>query len=215
MPNVTVYNQQGKEVGNRTLVDSVFGTTASPALIHQVATAQLANRRQPLAHTKRRGDVRGGGKKPWKQKGTGRARAGSIRSPLWKGGGVTFGPRNDRNYTQSVPKKMLRKAICAILSDRIRGGDYRVFDTLELTKMKTKEIVTVLTANGLVAPKTRRVSTTIVVPPKSRTIIRASRNIPGVSVVESSSLNVCDLLQGRTLILTVPAIEAIEKAYAP
>src|SRR3989339_770912 len=129
---VPVYNQKGETVSEMELPKEILEVSPNPDLVHHVVVAQQANRRQIIAHTKTRGEVRGGGKKPWRQKGTGRARHGSIRSPLWKGGGVTFGPRNDRVYEQDINRKMRRKALMVILSDKARTNTLLIVDALNL-----------------------------------------------------------------------------------
>ncbi len=144
MPKVTVYNQDGAIVGSQELSDEVFGVKPKDALIHQVVTAMMANKRQVLAHTKGRSEVRGGGKKPWRQKGTGRARHGSIRSPLWVGGGITFGPTKERNFKQKINDKMRRKAILMGLSDRVSDGKMVLLDKIELDEFKTKKIAMII-----------------------------------------------------------------------
>ena len=135
---IKVYNQKCEPVSEMKLSDQVFGVKASEALVHQAVVTQMANERQILAHTKIRSEVRGGGRKPWRQKGTGRARAGTIRSPIWKGGGVTFGPRKDRNFKKKINKKMKQKAMIMVLSDRLSGGNLAVLDKLEMNEFKTK-----------------------------------------------------------------------------
>jgi len=141
---VSVYDQQGKEIGTTLLPKEIFDVKLNPDLVHQVATSQMANRRQVIAHTKDRGEVRGGGKKPWRQKGTGRARHGSIRSPLWKGGGVTFGPTKERNFKKIIPKKMKRKALFMVLSAKAKENLLIILDTLKLPLPKTKVISQIL-----------------------------------------------------------------------
>ena len=127
---VSVYNQEGKEVGKVLLPKEIFEVKVNPDLVHQVVVCQMANRRQPIAHTKDRGEVRGGGRKPWSQKGTGRARHGSIRSPLWIGGGVTFGPRKEKIFKKKIPKKMRRKALFMVLSGKAKENLLLVLDKL-------------------------------------------------------------------------------------
>ena len=134
---VKIYNQKAEKVGDMKLSDKVFGVKANEALVHQAMVAQMSNERQVLAHTKDRSEVRGGGRKPWRQKGTGRARVGSIRSPIWKGGGVTFGPRSDRNFKKDINKKMKQKAMLMVLSDRVMSGNFVVLDRLEAEGFKT------------------------------------------------------------------------------
>src|SRR3990167_5612152 len=140
----TVYNQEGKEVGAMELPARLFGVELNPDLVHQVMVAQLANARQILAHTKTRGEVRGGGRKPWKQKHTGRARHGSIRSPIWVGGGIVFGPRKDRNYHQKINKKVAKKALLMALSDKVANDKLVLLDSFKLDQIKTKEALTIL-----------------------------------------------------------------------
>ncbi|MDD5071998.1 MAG: 50S ribosomal protein L4 [Patescibacteria group bacterium] len=135
---INIYNQKAEVVGEMDLSDKVFGVPANKGLVHQAVVAQMANNRQVLAHTKDRSEVRGGGRKPWRQKGTGRARAGSSRSPIWTGGGVTFGPRKDRNFSKNINKKMRKKAILMVLSDKVANGNFLVMDKLEIDEYKTK-----------------------------------------------------------------------------
>lgn len=141
MPKVPIYNQAGEEVGSQELSEEIFGVKPRESVVHQVVVAMLANRRQVLAHTKDRGEVRGGGRKPWRQKGTGRARHGSIRSPLWVGGGITFGPTKERNFKQKINDKMRRKAIFMCLSDRVQDGKLVLLDKMSVMEGKTKEMV--------------------------------------------------------------------------
>src|ERR1700722_697653 len=142
--NADVYNLENQKVGTLELPEDVFGARWNAALVKQVLEAQLANRREPWAHTKTRGEVRGGGRKPWRQKGTGKARHGSTRSPIWVGGGVAHGPRNDRDYSQKVNKKMKRAALFAALSRKTKDGELKVFDTFALEAPKTKVLASAL-----------------------------------------------------------------------
>ena len=144
-----IYNQEGRQVGKKELNPTIFGVEIKPEVVHQVVVTQMANRRQVLAHTKGRSEVRGGGKKPWRQKGTGRARHGSIRSPIWVGGGVTFGPTKIRNFNKAINKKIKRKALFMSLSDKIDNQKIILLDKLELSKIKTKKILAVLQALNL------------------------------------------------------------------
>lgn len=140
MVKVTVYNTEGKKVKDQELPDTLFNVQPNHDVIHQVVVAQQNNRRETLAHTKDRSEVRGGGKKPWRQKGTGRARHGSIRSPLWKGGGVTFGPRSNRNYSKQINKKMAAQALAMILSDKVANNQFVVVDNFDIAELKTKKL---------------------------------------------------------------------------
>src|SRR4030043_2251904 len=141
---VNIYSQQGKKIDEIVLPKEIFDIKVNSDLIHQTLVSQMANRRRVIAHTKDRSEVRGGGRKPWRQKGTGRARHGSIRSPLWIGGGVTFGPRKDRSYTQKVNKKMKRKALYMGLTDKVKENCLGIVDKLELPEIKTKKLANIL-----------------------------------------------------------------------
>lgn len=213
MPTVKVYNQEGTEIGTRELPNELFGLKVKPALIHQVVTAQLANRRATTAHTKTRGEVSGGGRKPWKQKGTGRARAGSIRSPLWKGGGVTFGPRKSRNYREKIPQTMWRRAFWGVLSDRVAHDSLRLIDQITLSEAKTKAMVTFFAQHSRVDQRRHRFSLALVVPAKSESVVRSAKNIPGVTILNPQNLNVYDLVRARELLMTLPALEATIATY--
>lgn len=205
---VDVYNQEGKKIGQTRLPSEVFNLEFNPDLIHQVVVAQAANRRQPIAHTKTRAEVRGGGRKPWRQKGTGRARHGSIRSPLWIGGGVTFGPRKERNFKQKINKKMRRKALLVVLSAKARDKEIVVLDDLKLEQPKTKlmhEILKKLPSYNS--------SSLIVLPEKDENVIRASRNIPRVSTMLAKDLNALDVLKFKYLILSQKAINVIKEVF--
>jgi len=142
--NYPLYNQNADKVGSVSLPDKVFGLPMNEDLLQQVVISQMSNKRQNIAHTKERGDVRGGGKKPWKQKGTGRARHGSIRSPIWKGGGVTFGPRNDKNFKKKINKKMAHKALLVALSSKVKDKELIIIDGLNFDNWKTKEMAGVI-----------------------------------------------------------------------
>ncbi len=203
---VKVYNQQGTETGSLELPASVFGVAVKSEVVHQVVTALRANLRQPLAHTKTRGEVRGGGKKPWKQKGTGRARQGSIRSPQWKGGGVVFGPRNDRNYTQKINKKVKNLALRMVLSDKAAAEKVKVLEELAVPENKTKRLAEILKALAL-----RKVL--IVTESKNEQIKRVARNLPNVEVAAADNLNVLELLAKTDLLLTTKAVEKISAIY--
>lgn len=196
-----VYNLAGKTVGEAELSDNVFARPWNPDLVHQALLAQAANRRKPWAHTKGRGEVRGGGRKPWKQKHTGRARHGSIRSPIWRGGGVTHGPKSERDFSQKINKKMLRGAIHSLLSKKLADGELRVIESLELAVPKTKALFSTIKGQlpALLVPKTG-----------NKNIFRASRNIPRVKSLNSASLNVEDLLKYKNVLLEEKAIAEIK-----
>lgn len=204
-----VYNQKGKSVGKLTLPETIFGLSWNGDLVHQVVTAMQANARTPVAHTKDRSDVRGGGRKPWKQKGTGRARHGSTRSPIWKGGGVTHGPRNEKSYEQKINKKMRIKALFTVLSEKYRKGQILFVEELALKNIKTKEAVTVikdLSAIGGFEKMTggKKVNLYITVPAKSENLKKSFANIKTVEIDEVRNMNPVDLLAFRHIIISQP-----------
>ena len=203
-----LYNQAGQETGTIELTDAVFGAKWNSALVKQVADAERANRRQRIAHTKIRSDVRGGGKKPWKQKGTGRARHGSIRSPLWKGGGTTFGPRNDRVFKKIINKKMKRKALFAVLSAKTKDGECVFIDAVTLRQPKTKEF-----AKMIKNFPTMQGRSLALISSGDKLIERAARNIKKLSVYKANELNVLDLLQKKYALIPKDAIGVIEKTF--
>lgn len=208
MAKVPVYNKEGKATGDIEVNDAVFGVEPNVSLVHQVYVTLEANARQPWAHVKTRGDVRGGGRKPWRQKGTGRARHGSIRSPLWTGGGVTFGPRNDRNYKQRLNSKMRKAAVKMVLSDKLAEQRLVALDGYE-SSGKTKEFVVLRTAlpgNGK--------STLLLVDGKDEQLNRATRNIPGLNMQRAQDVNVVDLLNHQYVIVTADAVKALESRLA-
>jgi len=208
MPKVKVYNLTGEVLKEEELNPQVFGIAVKPELVQQVIEAQLANRRQVLAHTKGRGEVRGGGRKPWRQKGTGRARHGSIRSPLWKGGGVIFGPTKERNYTKAVNKKVKQKALKMVLSDKVNHEAIILMENLSINEPKTKKIVEMMKKLPL-----KDKSTLIILDKKDDNIIRSCRNLPLIDTLPVESLNVVDLLKFEYLLTTVKAIKRIETIY--
>lgn len=204
-----IYNQKGKSVGKLELPQSIFGLPWNGDLVHQVVTAMQANARTPVAHTKTRGEVRGGGKKPWKQKGTGRARHGSSRSPIWKGGGITHGPRNEKDYTQKINKKMKVQALYTVLSEKLRKGQILFVEELALKNIKTKDAVSVI--NDLSGVKGferivggKKPNTYITVPAKNDTLKKSFANIPTVEIDEIRNLNPVDLLAFRYIIISQP-----------
>jgi len=206
---VNVYDKEGKVISEIQLPEKIFGVKLNADLLHQVVVSQAANRRQANAHTKDRGEVRGGGKKPWKQKGTGRARHGSIRSPLWKGGGVTFGPTNERVFTKIIPVKMARKALFMALSSKALDNSLVVLDDLRLDKIKTKEMV------GLLKKLPGQAKSSIIaLPANDKNVIFSSRNIPKVKTMPAKDLNALDLLKFKYLLLPKESIKVIENTFA-
>jgi len=214
---INVYNQEGKAVSEMEVSDQVFGVKVNEALVHQAAVAQMGNERQNVAHTKDRSEVRGGGRKPWVQKGTGRARAGSIRSPIWIGGGVTFGPRNERNYTKQLNKKMKRKALCTVLSDKVQSERLVVVDDLEASEFKTKTAKSLLNQmeKAVLGTEDKTKRSVLVINDKYDEKVKYSfRNLKGVKVVNLDSINILDLLKYRDVVITRKSMEKLNDKYS-
>lgn len=207
MAKVAVYNLEGKELEEINLSDAVFGLKRNEDLIHQVFVSLQANQRQILAHTKNRGERAGSGIKPWRQKGTGRARVGSVRSPLWKKGGVTFGPRKDRNFEKKINKKMKTKAIALTLSAKLRDGELIVVDKIALASKKTKEMAKAL--NNLKINK----KTLMVFSSGEKDWRTFSRNVKKVTNILVSQLNVLDMLNNKYLLMSKESARMLEAKY--
>lgn len=205
MGKVAVYNLEGKKAGDIELNDAVFGVEINPEVVQFVANAQRGNAARPYAHTKQRGEVRGGGKKPWRQKGTGRARHGSSRSPLWRGGAVTFGPTKFRNQFRKVNKKQRRKALMMVLSDKLAGNNIIVVESFEGATGKTKQM-----SDFLAAVPMERQSGVIALGEKNELVTRSAQNVQKVNTMLADSLNVYDLLQHRYLIIDKAGVEKLE-----
>lgn len=209
-----LWNQKGEKVEMIDLPDRLFGVPFNADVVHQVLVAQMANARLVLAHTKGRGEVRGGGKKPWRQKGTGRARHGSIRSPIWKGGGVNFGPKKERNFSQSVNKKQKQKALAMVLSAKVKEKKLALLDALLLKEAKTKHMAAMtrelLSSIFSAAPHKKIL---LIMPKAERNIILASRNLSRVKVVSADSLNIRDLLSCVYVCLPKDAVAVMERTY--
>ena len=206
---VKTYNQEGKELGKTLLPKEIFEVSLNSDLVHQVMVSQMANRRKVIAHTKTRAEVRGGGRKPWRQKGTGRARHGSIRSPIWRGGGITFGPRKEKVFKKKIPTKMRRKALFMVLSAKAKENFILLLDSLKLEKPKTKFMVKILHTLPL-----KTASCLIALPKKDDFVIRAARNIPKVETIQAKDLNTLDLLSFKYLILPKDAIKVIKDTFS-
>lgn len=206
MANIKVYKQTGAEAGTMTLNDSVFGVEFNEALVHQVVVAQLNNKSQGTKSTLTRTEVRGGGIKPWRQKGTGRARQGSIRAPQWTGGGVVFAPK-PRDFSQKINKQMKRGALCCALSGKVADEGFVVVDEIKLAEAKTKEMVKVLDALKI----DKRVL--LVVTDADEAVVRAANNIPTVTTINTSLINVYDVMANEKLVITKEAVKKIEEAY--
>jgi large subunit ribosomal protein L4 len=213
-----IYNQNAEVVGELKLSDKVFNVELNDDLIHQAVNTQLSNERQVLAHTKIRSEVRGGGKKPWRQKGTGRARAGSSRSPIWTGGGVTFGPRKERNFSKKINKKMKQKALMMALSDRSRNKNLVILDKFDFNDYNTKAF------DGIVGKiesifsdekkESKKRSLLFVNNDKNEKVLASSKNLTGVKVISLENLNIVDLLKYRNLIILESAIKEINERYS-
>lgn len=209
MVTVKVYNQEGQEVEKMNLSEAVFGMKKNEDLIHQVFVAISSNQRQVLAHTKTRGERAGSGIKPWRQKGTGRARVGSVRTPVWKKGGIVFGPRNDRNFVKKVNKKMNTKAITMVLSGKLSDGELIVIDKLELPEKKTNLMKKVLNNLKINA------KALIAFSDAEKGLRRASQNIAKVENTLTKQLNVKDMLSSKYLLMSKESVKLLEEKYAP
>jgi large subunit ribosomal protein L4 len=219
-----VYNLQNEKVGTMELPASVFGAKRNATLVKQVLEAQLANKRHPWAHTKTRAEISGGGRKPWRQKGTGRARHGSTRSPLWVGGGIAHGPRNDRDYSQKVNKKMKRAALFAVLSQKAKEGEVKFFDTFAIEAPKTKILASALniilamkkTAKKGTGKNPKRYDVLLVAAnagAANKNLFRASSNLQKTKALDAASLNIYDILNHKNLFMDKEAVATIEKHY--
>ncbi len=207
MPKVDVYDMQGKKVSDVELNANVFGIEPNEAVVHSVLVNYLANQRQGTQSTKTRAEVRGGGRKPWRQKGTGRARQGSIRAPQWIKGGIALGPK-PRSYTYKVNKKERQLAIKSLLSSKVLENELTVVEKLEMKEAKTKEMVKTL-SNLKVEGKTL-----IIVADKNENVYLSSRNIEGVKAITLNMINVYDLLQYNKLVLPLDTVKKLEEVYA-
>ncbi|NPV74451.1 MAG: 50S ribosomal protein L4 [Pelotomaculum sp.] len=206
MPTVALYNTNGEQVGELALKDEIFGVEVREPVLHDAVVMHLANRRLSTHDTKTRSEVRGGGRKPWRQKGTGRARHGSIRSPLWRGGGIIFGP-HPRDYSYSLPRKVRRLALKSALSAKVNSGDILVLDELKLDQPKTKEMARIL--NNLKVD-----DALLVTAEKDEAVERSARNIPNIKPVQAAFLNVYDILAYDKLIMTRDAVARVEEVFA-
>jgi len=211
---IKVYNQAAEAVKDLNLVEKIFAVKPNNELLHQAVITQMANARQVLAHTKDRSEVSGGGKKPWKQKGTGRARVGSSRSPLWVGGGVTFGPTKDRNFKKKINQKMKQKALFMALSDKVATNSLVVLDNFQLTDYKTKTFNTVLTTLEKKVLQNDRRNILVLNDAKEEKTRYSGRNLKGVKIINLENINLLDLLNYKNLLLTEQAVQILEKKYS-
>ena len=204
-----IYSQKGEQAGTVNLPDSIFNVPFNADLVHQVATSMASSARAGTAHTKTRGEVRGGGRKPWRQKGTGRARHGSIRSPLWVGGGVAHGPRSDKNYERKINKKMKRAALASALSAKYRDGEILFLNGIAIPEIKTKDARKIISNLSRIKnleslEQKKKNSALILIPRKEIVIERSFRNIGNIAVGEARNLNLLDVLRYKYLIITSP-----------
>ncbi len=207
MPKVDIFNISGQQVGEIELSDDIFNAEINQSILHTVVKNYLANQRQGTQSVKTRAEVSGGGRKPWRQKGTGRARQGSIRAPQWIGGGVTFAPK-PRDYSYKLPKKAKRVAMKSALTSKLQNKDMIVLDELDIKEPKTKEIVNIL--KNLNSQK----KTLIVLEQNNENVVKSASNIPGVSTTLVTTLNVYDILNHDKFIVTKDAVHKIEEVYA-
>ncbi len=211
-----VYNQEGKEVSEIELNEAIFGLPWNADLVHQAVRVAFANRRPVLASTKDRSEIRGGGRKPWRQKGTGRARHGSTRSPIWRHGGVTFGPTSKRNFKLKINKKMTQKAFLTTLSGKVKDNEILILNDLKLLAPKTKEMAKIMKnfspfgRSPVGGPKTAL----LVISELSENVKRAAGNLPNLEIININNLNILDILKYQYVILTKGGIEYLNKKYA-
>lgn len=206
MPTVGLFNIEGKKVGDVSLNEKVFNVEVNKAVLHQVVVAQLANKRQGTQSAKTRAEVRGGGIKPWRQKGTGRARQGSIRSPQWVGGGIVFAPK-PRDYSVSLPKSMRKVAMKSALTAKVMENEMIVLENLEFDAPKTKDMVTMLKAFDVK-------KALIITAESNENVYKSGRNVEGIQVMPVNNINVYDLLKYDNLIITQDAVSKLEEVYA-
>lgn len=207
MPTVAIYNINGDQVGEMELNDAVFGVQVNTSVLHDAVVMQLAGRRLGTHNTKTRADVSGGGRKPWRQKGTGRARHGTSRSPIWRGGGIVFGP-HPRDYKYSLPKKVRRLALKSALSSKVNTGDIVIIEDFKMEQPKTKEMVGILS-------KLNVSEALIVTTGDNEAVAKSARNIPGVKPLEASGINVYDLMAHNKLVITKDAVTRVEEVLIP
>lgn len=202
MNNIKIYNQDGN-VSGEVAAPELFFKKWNPSLVHQVFKALAANRRKPVAHTKTRAEVSGGGKKPWRQKGTGRARHGSTRSPLWRHGGVTFGPRNEKDYSEKINKKMAKEALAESLSKKLALNELKIVNVLEISSSKTKEL------SRTVSNLTDKKSTLLVAASDNKNVFRAAANLSKLKAIRPKDLNVYDVLNHKYILIEQKALQEL------
>ncbi|MFA6995282.1 MAG: 50S ribosomal protein L4 [Patescibacteria group bacterium] len=212
--SIKVYNQTAEATKDLELSAKIFGIKPNNELLHQAVIAQQANARQVLAHTKDRSEVSGGGKKPWKQKGTGRARAGSSRSPIWIGGGVTFGPTKNRNFKQKINQKMKQKALFMALSDKFLTNSLVILDNLDFSEYKTKKFQALVAVLEKKVLNNDRRDLLVINDAKNEKTLYSGRNLAGVKIINLENINLLDLLNYKNLLLTENTVKILEKRYS-
>ena len=213
---ISVYNQDTEQVGELLLSADIFSLKENHDLIHQVMTAQLSNKRSVLAHTKDRSEVRGGGAKPWRQKGTGRARAGSRRSPIWIGGGITFGPTKSKNFKKKINKKMKQKAIFMVLSDRFKNNGLVILDKIEIQEYKTKVFNLILKKieSNILKEDNKSLRSILLINEVNNDKMKcSSSNLAGVKLINMDNINLLDLLKYRNLIISKEVVSILSRKY--
>lgn len=210
---VNTYNQNGEKIGQTRLPSEIFNIGINPDLVHQVVVSQMANRRKVIAHTKTRGEVSGGGRKPWAQKGLGRARHGSIRSPIWRHGGVVFGPRKEKIFKKKIPKKMKRKALFMVLSAKVKNSLLILLDKLKMDQPKTKLMAQIIENLKSKIENFKKGSILIALPELDKNIILATRNLPQADTIQAKDLNALDLLSFKYLIMPKECINVIKETF--
>lgn len=206
-----LYNQKAENIGKVDLPDQIFNLEMNNDLVHQVVTSQRSNKRQVIAHAKGRAEVRGGGKKPWRQKGTGRARHASIRSPIWKGGGVTFGPTKERNFKKKINKKMARRALFMALSSKVKDKQLLVLDNIVLEHSKTKEMAAIF--KNLSSLMAKKPTVLLAVPSMEDKLKRSSKNLPNFSATEARNLSPLEVLSYKYLVLLKGSVDSLNKTF--
>jgi large subunit ribosomal protein L4 len=206
-----LYNQKAENIGKVELPDTIFNLAMNNDLVHQIVTSLRSNKRQVIAHAKGRGEVRGGGKKPWKQKGTGRARHASIRSPIWKGGGVTGGPTKERNFKKKINKKMARKALLMALSSKVKDKQVFILDEIRLENPKTKEMALIM--KNFSALMDKKPNALLILPLSEDRFKRSTNNLTNLSVIEARNLNPLEVLSHKYLVLVKDSVDALNNLF--
>ncbi len=209
MPKVSIFDREGSQVGDLDLKEGVFAAEIKPGLMHDAVVAQLRGKRQGTSSTKTRNEVKGGGRKPWRQKGTGRARHGSIRSPIWVGGGITFGPK-PKEYRNRLPKKVKKQALRSAFSAKVAEEKFLVLEGFNLDAPKTKSVISLLQNLKIDGKKVL-----LLIPDRDENVYKSARNIPGVKTLVASALNIFDLLNHDYIVATRDAVSLVEEVLAP